>query len=94
MQWNTRGDRYTIPKAVAGSANGRVKGGGKGGWGNQLILAEDQKEYGRAVVERERAARRDVVDEDWLPAFVSGAKARQGEKVRVGAGRTVNSRKR
>ena len=47
MQWNTRGDRYSIPKAVHGAANGRIKGGGKGGWGNDLILAEDQKEYER-----------------------------------------------
>src|SRR5579871_5422118 len=28
MQWNTRGDRYSIPKPVSGSANGRMKGGG------------------------------------------------------------------
>ncbi|CAD0028560.1 unnamed protein product [Aureobasidium pullulans] len=27
MQWNTRGDRFSIPKPVHGSANGRVQGG-------------------------------------------------------------------
>ena len=38
MQWNHRGDRYSIPKPTAGSANGKVKqgkGGGKGGWGTR-----------------------------------------------------------
>ncbi|OBT50813.1 hypothetical protein VE04_08700, partial [Pseudogymnoascus sp. 24MN13] len=44
-QWSSRGNVYSIPKPVAGSANTRAGGGGKGGWGQTLILAEDQKEY-------------------------------------------------
>ncbi|KAJ9639971.1 20S-pre-rRNA D-site endonuclease nob1 [Coniosporium tulheliwenetii] len=72
MQWNTRGDRYSIPKPVAGSANGRISGGGKGGWGQGLILAEDQKEYVKAVDQEKRVRQRDLMDEDYLPSIFTG----------------------
>jgi len=94
MQWNTRGDRYSVPKPVAGSAHGRVQGGGKGGWGNNLILAEDQKEYQRAVSSEKRTKTRDLMDEDYLPGILTGDRGRAGGRIQVGAGRNVNSRKR
>ena len=98
MQWNTRGDRYSIPKPVSGSANGRTniggkgKGGGKGGWGQDLILAEDQKEYIRAVQQRRKE--RDLMDDDFLPSILSGERSRPGGRPKIGAGKNVNSRKR
>ncbi|TKA71294.1 hypothetical protein B0A55_07591 [Friedmanniomyces simplex] len=94
MQWNTRGDRYSVPKAVHGSANGRIKGGGKGGWGNELILAEDQKEFERASRVEQRQKERSLMDEDYLPGILTGDRARAGGRIKVGAGRTVNSKKR
>jgi len=94
MQWNTRGDRYSIPKAVAGSANGRVSGGGKGGWGNNLMLTEDQKEYQRAMTMEKRTKERDLMDEDYLPGILTGDRGRAGGRIQVGAGRNVNSKKR
>ncbi|KFX91078.1 hypothetical protein O988_07929, partial [Pseudogymnoascus sp. VKM F-3808] len=63
-QWSTRGNVYSIPKPVAGSANTRAGGGGKGGWGQTLILAEDQKEYVQATERARRTKERDLMDED------------------------------
>lgn len=94
MQWNTRGDRYSIPKAVHGSAHGRIQGGGKGGWGNDLILAEDQKEYERASKVEKRQKERSLMDEDYLPSILTGDRGRAGGRTKVGAGRNVNARKR
>ncbi|KAI4279706.1 MAG: hypothetical protein L6R38_004960 [Xanthoria sp. 2 TBL-2021] len=97
MQWNHRGDRYSIPKPVPGSANGKVsqgKGGGKGGWGQSLILAEDQKEYLRATSGNGRKKETDLMDVDYLPSILTGERGRAGGKPRVGAGRNVNSKKR
>jgi len=97
MQWNTRGDRFSIPKPVSGSSNGKVsigKGGGKGGWGQGLILAEDQKEYIQAMTEQTRRKERDLMDDDYLPGILTGDRARAGGRPKVGAGRTVNSKKR
>ena len=94
MQWNNRGDRYSIPKPVHGSANGRVKGGGKDGWGNQLMLTEDQKEYERAVNDQRRSKERNLMDEDYLPGILTGDRGREGGRIKVGAGRNVNARKR
>lgn len=94
MQWNKRGDRYSIPKPVAGASNRKIKGGGKDSWGSELILAEDQKEYTRAVTEEKRAKYRDLMDEDYLPGILTGDRMRSGGKPKVGAGRTVNSKKR
>ncbi|KAK4992121.1 20S-pre-rRNA D-site endonuclease nob1 [Elasticomyces elasticus] len=97
MQWNHRGDRFSVPKSVAGSANGRVKGAGKGAWGHGLVFAEDQKEYARAVEQegRRSARERDLMDEDYLPAILSGRSGPGlGTRIKVGAGRNVNSRKR
>lgn len=93
-QYNSRGDRYSVPKPVHGSANGRTKGGGKGGWGHDLILAEDQKEYERASKTEKRAKEKNLMDEDYLPGILTGDRARAGGRTKVGAGRNVNARKR
>lgn len=97
MQWNHRGDRYSIPKPISGAANGKPragKGGGKGGWGQELILAEDQKEYIRAVTVNSRRKDLDLMDEDYLPGILSGDRGKSGGRPKIGAGRNVNSRKR
>lgn len=95
MQWNTRGNVYSIPKPVAGSSNGKlVSGGGKGGWGQGLILAEDQKEYVNAITGARKKKEKDLMDEDYLPSILSGDRGRTGGRPKVGAGKNVNSRKR
>ena len=97
MQWNHRGDRYSVPKPVPGQANGKVgrgKGGGKGGWGQELILAEDQKEYQRALGSSGRAKGLDPLDDEYLPGILTGDRGRTGGRPKVGAGRNVNSKKR
>lgn len=97
MQWNHRGDRYSIPKPVSGTANGKPragKGGGKGGWGQELILAEDQKEYIRAVTVHSRRKDLDLMDENHLPGILSGDRGKLGGRPKIGAGRNVNSRKK
>ncbi|KAL2062630.1 hypothetical protein VTL71DRAFT_5702 [Oculimacula yallundae] len=95
MQWNKRGDVYSIPKPVAGTSNGKlVQGGGKGGWGQGLILAEDQKEYIQAMTGARRKKEKDLMDEDFLPGLLSGDRGRAGGRAKVGAGRNVNSKKR
>ncbi|MCJ1293739.1 Nin1 binding protein [Xylographa carneopallida] len=97
IQWNHRGDRYSIPKPVSNNSNGKVgtgKGGGKGGWGQELILAEDQKEYQRAITGQNRKKERNLMDDDYLPGILTGERNRAGGKPKVGAGRNVNSKKR
>lgn len=97
FQWNNRGNVYSVPKPVHGSANGRLpkkNAGGQNGWGRDLILAEDQKEYLSASEERRRASRKDGMDGDTLPGLISGQRSTPGPKIRVGAGRNVNSRRK
>jgi RNA-binding protein NOB1 len=94
MQWNNRGNRFSVPKPVHGASNFRVEGGGKGGWGNDLILTEDQKEYVKAITEEKRAKKKEMKDLDLLPDFLSGNRHKPTGKIKVGAGKHVNSRKR
>ncbi|KAL5336321.1 Nin one binding Zn-ribbon like-domain-containing protein [Aspergillus crustosus] len=97
MQWNNRGNVFSVPKPIHGTSNGKWQGGGgKGGWGTELILAEDQKEYIRATTEQSRKLRRerDLMDEDYLPGILTGERNKQTGRIRTGAGRHVNSRKR
>jgi RNA-binding protein NOB1 len=95
MQWNTRGNVYSIPKPVAGSANGKIThGGGKGAWGTELILAEDQKEYVQAMTTARRKKEKDLMDEDYLPSILSGDRRGIGGRPKIGAGKNVNARKR
>ncbi|KAF2269369.1 hypothetical protein CC78DRAFT_539922 [Lojkania enalia] len=95
-QWNNRGNKYSVPKPVAGAASGKHagKGGGKGGWGRDLVLTEDQKEYARAVGQEKRSKARDLMDEDYLPGILTGDRGRAGGRPKIGAGRNINSRKR
>ena len=97
MQWNSRGDRFSIPKPVSGAANGKVgtgKGGGKSGWGQELILAADQKEYVQAITRQNRKKERNLMDEDYLPAILTGDRFRAEGRPKVGGGRNVNSKRR
>ncbi len=95
-QWNTRGDKYSIPKPIHGTANGKWsgQGGGKGGWGRELILAEDQKEFQKQMDEDKRNKTRDLMDDDYLPGILTGYRGKGGGKPKVGAGRNVNAKKR
>ncbi|KAI1127892.1 Nin one binding Zn-ribbon like-domain-containing protein [Nemania abortiva] len=96
FQWNNRGNVYSVPKPVHGSASGKARGpgGGKNGWGRELIFAEDQKEYERKSTEQRKAKQRDLMDEDYLPSILSGNRQSAPGKIRIGAGRNVNSRKK
>ena len=94
MQWNSRGNVYSIPKPVAGTSNGKlVQGGGQGGWGQGLILTEDQKEYVSAMTIGRRKKEKDLMDEDYLPSLLTGARASKS-RPKVGAGKNVNSKRR
>ncbi|KAG6356400.1 hypothetical protein INS49_015788 [Diaporthe citri] len=97
FQYNKRGNVYSIPKPVHGTANGKmagVQGGGKGHWGKDLILAEDQREYQRRADEDRRQRQRDLMDEDYLPNLVTGERTGGHGRIKVGAGRNVNAKKR
>ena len=90
-QWNNRGNKFSVPKATAGTASGKgIKGGGKGGWGNDLILAADQKEYLNQINQQKRSQARDLMDDDYLPGILSGDRTRAGGRPKVGAGRNAN----
>ncbi|KAF3011648.1 hypothetical protein G7054_g7630 [Neopestalotiopsis clavispora] len=97
FQWNNRGAVYSVPKPTHGTSNGKYRGqgGGKNGWGRDLILAEDQKEFTQKTDAERRLRQRDLMDEDYLPGILTGYRSSgTGGKVKVGAGRNVNSRKR
>ena len=95
-QHNNRGNKYSVPKPVGGTPSGKMqgKGGGKGGWGRELVLAEDQKEYLRHAEQEKRVRTRDLMDEDYLPGILTGDRGRVGGRMKVGAGKNVNSRKK
>ncbi|RMZ68148.1 hypothetical protein GMOD_00004349 [Pyrenophora seminiperda CCB06] len=96
-QYNKRGDKYSIPKPIAGTANTKWsagQGGGKGGWGRDLILAEDQKEYTKMMETEKRSKTRDLMDDNYLPGILTGDRGRSGGRVKVGAGKNVNAKKR
>ncbi|KAI9892465.1 MAG: Nin1 binding protein [Vezdaea aestivalis] len=95
MQWSSKGNRYSVPKPTSGSASGRHrKGGGQGGWGHDLILVGDQKEYVRAIETEERRKDKDLMDRDYLPSILTGERTSGSSRPKIGAGRNVNSRKR
>ncbi|TQS34919.1 hypothetical protein Golomagni_04677, partial [Golovinomyces magnicellulatus] len=95
MQWNSRGNVYSIPKPRAGTSSGKlVDGGRKGEWGRDLILAEDQKEYIKSLEIEKRTKEMDLMDVDFLPGLLSRDRGKNGRRLTPGAGRNVNSRKR
>ncbi|KUI54721.1 20S-pre-rRNA D-site endonuclease nob1 [Cytospora mali] len=97
FQYNKRGNVYSVPKPIHGTASGKlnnVQGGGKNHWGKDLILAEDQKEYQKKTAEDRRQRQRDLMDEDYLPNLVTGERSGGHGRIRVGAGRNVNGKKR
>lgn len=98
FQFNKRGNVYSIPKPVHGTSNSKYRGqgGGKGGWGTELLLAEDQKEYAQKVTDQQRLRTKDLMDEDYLPGILTGNRKGSGGagRLKVGAGRTINSKKR
>ncbi|KKF94099.1 20S-pre-rRNA D-site endonuclease nob1 [Ceratocystis platani] len=98
FQWNNRGNVYSIPKPIHGSSNGKmpknVSVGGQKGWGRNLILAEDQKEFVKASNDRRRLRQRDLMDDDYLPGILTGERKGSSDRIRVGAGRNINSKKR
>ncbi|KAF1944012.1 hypothetical protein EJ02DRAFT_342011 [Clathrospora elynae] len=95
-QYNKRGDKYSIPKPIGGTANNKWsgQGGGKGGWGRDLILAEDQKEYQKILLDEQRSKTRDLMDQDYLPGILTGDRGRAGGRVNVGAGKNPIARKK
>ena len=98
-QWNNRGNVYSVPKPTHGSSNGRLppKGsnvGGKGGWGRELMLTEDQKEYTRKGEEIKRERKKDLMDDDILPSILTGDRPGGSGKIKVGGGRNINSKRR
>lgn len=97
FQYNKRGNVYSVPKPTHGTASGKmanVNGGGKNHWGNNLILAEDQKEYQKKTTEDRRQRAKDLMDEDYLPNLLTGERSGGHGRIRVGAGKNVNSKKR
>lgn len=97
FQFNNRGNVYSIPKPTHGTANGKganVKGGGKNGWGRELILAEDQKEYIRKRDEERRTKHLDLMDSDYLPGILGGARGPGHGRIKVGAGRNINAKRK
>ena len=97
MQWNNKGNVFSVPKPVSGNSNqkwqGPKHGGGQSGWGSDLILAEDQKEYVRAMTSGRKGKDKDLMDDDYLPSILTGDRDRMSRRTKVGAGRAVNSRK-
>ncbi|KAM0275053.1 hypothetical protein ACHAQH_007614 [Verticillium albo-atrum] len=96
FQWNNRGNVFSIPKAVAGTASGKLpskNAGGKNNWGTKLLFAEDQREYERAVEEKRRERKKDLMDEDYMPNIITGERTGSNGKLRLGPGRSVNSKR-
>ena len=104
FQFNKRGNVYSVPKPIHGSASGKLNAttqggrGGTGGWGRDLILSEDQQEYTRKTEEQKREERRgnvrDLMDMDYLPGILTGYRNSTSQRIKVGAGRNVNAKKR
>lgn len=95
FQWNNRGNVYSVPKPVHGTPHGRLAkhAGGQNNWGAHLMLAEDQKEYLKAADAQRKQKKKDLMDDEFLPGILTGDRS-GGGKLKVGAGRTVNSRRR
>lgn len=95
FQWNNRGNVYSVPKPVHGTPHGRLAkhAGGQNNWGAHLMLAEDQKEFVKASDAQRKQKKKDLMDDEFLPGILTGDRS-GGGKIKVGAGRTVNARRR
>lgn len=95
FQWNNRGNVYSVPKPVHGTSHGRLAkhAGGQNNWGASLMLAEDQKEYLKAADAQKRQKKKDLMDDEFLPGILTGDRS-GGGKIRVGAGKAINARRR
>ncbi|KAJ6779501.1 hypothetical protein PWT90_09029 [Aphanocladium album] len=95
FQWNNRGNVYSVPKPVHGTSHGRLAkhAGGQNNWGAHLMLAEDQKEYLKASDAQRKQKKKDLMDDEFLPGILTGDRS-GGGKIRVGAGKAVNARRR
>lgn len=73
FQYNLRGSKYSIPKP---------KGGNKGnshshlGYGNDIVLREDQKEYTRTLKAYEHSISKTQSDPDTLPSLLMSTSLR------------------
>lgn len=82
FQHNTRGTVFSLPKPVAGTCSMK-------GVPAAPVLREDQKEYTRAVRWEGFRKEKDLLDPDFLPGILTGAR-RRGSAIRVGVGRGKN----
>jgi len=82
FQHNVRGNVFSLPKPVAGTASMK-------GVPDAPVLREDQKEYQRAVKWEGYRKEKDLLDPDHLPDILTGNR-RRGSAIRVGAGRGKN----
>ncbi|EEB08385.1 ribosome biogenesis protein Nob1 [Schizosaccharomyces japonicus yFS275] len=78
FEWKVRGTKYSLPKPVHGSANGKSK--------KNPILREDQPEYQRAVRYAQRKKERDLMDQDFLPSILTNDR-REDLRIVIGAGK-------
>lgn len=78
FEWKTRGTKYSLPKPVHGTSNGKGK--------KNPVLREDQPEYQRAVRRMQRKKEIDLMDEDYLPSLLTGV-TKDRMYVQIGAGR-------
>ena len=70
------------------------RGGGDGDGAGDI---EDQKEFVKKNTEQMRRREKDLMDDDFLPSILTGDRKGSGNaggKIKVGAGRNVNSKKR
>ena len=82
FQHNVRGNVFSIPKPVAGTASMK-------GVPDAPVLREDQKEYQRAVRWEGYRKEKDLLDPDHLPDILTGNRRRRSA-ISVGVGRGKN----
>jgi RNA-binding protein NOB1 len=76
-----------------------VDGSQRRRWQKRLgkVLAEDQREYVRAMTgggRQKGKKEKDLMDEDYLPSILSGERNTDSGRIRIGGGRNINARKR
>ena len=79
FQWNNRGNVYSLPKPQHGTSSMK-------GVARAPVLREDQKEYERAIRREGYHKEKDLLDEDYSPSILSGAR-KWGNDIALGVGR-------